>query len=116
MNTRAPFSRLAASAAVGLLLAAGIAWPAHANHLDFTLFNESGTSIYSLYVTPADSAVWGRDVLGRQTLSNRDSTRITFPGQTPNSPCLWDIKVVYSDRTTAVNRFNLCRSTAVYAR
>jgi hypothetical protein len=116
MNTRTPFSGLAASAAVAAALAVGIARPAHANHLDFTLYNESGRSITYLYVSAAGSKVWGQDILGQGVLRNGGSTRITFPGQNSSSPCWWDLKVVYSDRTSAVNRFDLCTESRIYAR
>jgi hypothetical protein len=108
--------RLAASAAAVLLLFGWNAGPAHAGQLDFTLYNESGRSITYLYVSPANSNAWGQDVLGQGVLRDGGRTRITFPGQSSSSPCWWDIKVVYSDRTSAENRFNLCTESRIYAR
>lgn len=116
MNTRKAFFKFAAAAAGVLLLVGCSSRPARADHLNFTLSNKSYKSIYAIYVTPASSAVWGRDVLGRDVLLRGESTRITFPGQTPSSPCFWDVKVVYSDGTSAQERFNLCESTQVVAR
>jgi hypothetical protein len=62
-----------------------------------------------LYVSPASSDNWGQDVLGTDILRGGYFTRINFPGQTPNSPCMWDIKVVYADGTSTQKRFNLCK-------
>jgi len=117
VTTRQAFCRFAAVAAGLLLLGGWDARPVRAeHHLDFTLYNKSYKSIYAIYVTPASSAVWGRDVLGRDVLFRGESTRITFPGQSPNSPCLWAVKIVYSDGTSAQQRFNRCQSSQVFAR
>ena len=114
MNARKTIGRLAAAASLALL-AGWTAAPAHAITLDFTLYNVSGRSIHNLYVTPANEP-YCRDVLGRGVLLSGESTRITFPGQNSSSPCLWDVKVVYSDRTYAENRFDLCAEGKIYAR
>jgi hypothetical protein len=116
MNTRQAFCRFVAVATGLLLLVGWDARPACAEHLDFTLYNKSYKSIYAIYVKPANSAVWGRDVLGRDVLFRGESTRVNFPGQSPNSPCLWEVKIVYSDGTSAQERFNLCQSSQVFAR
>jgi hypothetical protein len=115
MVTRKAVCKFAASAAVAVLLVGSNVRPAHAE-LDFTLYNVSGRSVYNLYVTPANDPGWGRDVLREGVLLNGENTRITFPGQGPSSPCIWDVKVVYSDRTSAVNRFDLCTESSIYAR
>jgi hypothetical protein len=116
MNTRQAFCRFAAAAGV-LLLSGWNARTARAeHHLDFTLHNKSNKSVYAIYVAPANSAAWGRNVLGRDVLFRGQSTRITFPGQSPSSPCFWDVNIVYSDGTSTQERFNLCQSRQVVAR
>lgn len=115
MNTRKAFCKFAASTAVAVLLLGFNARPAHAGQLDFTLYNESGRSVYNLYVTPANEP-WGRDVLGTGVLRDGQSTRITFPGEGPSSPCLWDVKVVYGSGASNENRFDLCRESRIYVR
>jgi hypothetical protein len=116
MNAHKAFCKVTASAAIALLLVGWNVWPVHAEHLNFTFYNESRKSISRLYVSPAWSESWGSDVLGTDILRNGRNTRITFPGQNPRSPCIWDVKVVYSDGSNAVNRFNLCEVDVVTAR
>jgi hypothetical protein len=116
MRTQRTFRKFAVSTAIALLLVVGYVWPIHAGHLNFTLYNDSSQSILNLYVSPAQSGAWGRDVLGQDVLRRGGSTRITFPGQTPNSPCMWDIMIVYSNLTTAKNRFDLCTVKEINAR
>jgi hypothetical protein len=91
MTTPKALSKFAVSAAFAVLLVGWSVFPAHADHLNFTLHNESRKSISYLYVAPASSDNWGQDVLGSGILRSGYYTRISFPGQTPNSPCLWDI-------------------------
>jgi hypothetical protein len=116
MNAHKAFGKVTAFAALALLLVGWHVGPVHADHLNFTLYNQSRQSISRLYVSPAQSIDWGGDVLGTDILRSGRSTRITFPRQGPGSPCLWDIKVVYSDGSDAVKRFNLCKVNVVTTR
>jgi hypothetical protein len=116
MNAHKAFCKFTASAAIALLLVGWTVWSVDAEHLNFTLYNESSKSIFRLYVSPARSDRWGGDVLSTGILRSGRSTRITFPGQNPSSPCIWDIKVVYGDGSNAVNRLNLCEINEVNAR
>jgi hypothetical protein len=116
MNARKAFGTFTAAAALAVLLVGWNVWPVHAEHLNFTLYNKSSKPIFHLYVSPAWSDRWGGDVLGTEILRSGRNTRITFPGQNPHSPCIWDIKVVYSDGSNAVNRFDLCEVKMVNAR
>jgi hypothetical protein len=115
MNARKALCKFTTFAAIALVLVGGHVWPVHANHLNFTLYNQSSQSIRRLYVSPASSDKWGNDVLGTDILRSGRSTRITFPGQNIYSSCLWDIKVVYSNGSSAVNRFDLCEVNVVTA-
>ena len=111
INPRKAFGRLAISAAIALILAGWNAWPVHAEHLNFTLYNKSGKTIANVYVSRTDTDVWGEDVLGQSVLQSGESRRINFPGQNPESPCSWDIKVIYDDGTSAEMRsHDLCQS------
>jgi len=82
---------------------------ASADHLNFTLYNESSKSINYLYVSPARSSKWGSNILNKVVKSG-DYTRITFPNQTSDSPCIYDIAAIFADRTKVEKRFNLCGS------
>ena len=104
---------LALSLAGATTLTAGIGLPAYANHLNFTLYNESGRTISRLYVSPSSSDMWGRDVLGTDVLNNGFSTRISFPGQSENSPCWWDVKVVFGDGSSSTGNYNLCQTRSI---
>jgi len=116
MNSHKTLCKFTASAAIALWLVGWNVWPVHAEHLNFTLYNRSGKSIFRLYVSPAQSGRWGNDVLGMGVLMSGGNTRITFPGQNPSSPCIWDVKVIYADGSNAVNRFDLCKVGVVTAR
>ncbi|HBL13952.1 MAG TPA: hypothetical protein DD379_21670 [Cyanobacteria bacterium UBA11162] len=108
--------KFAASTATFSLLAGLNAQLAHADHLDFTLYNESSKPIYYLYVSAARSDTWGQEILGSDVLYSGEYTRITFPTQTSESPCIYDIRVIFADKTTIQDRFNLCESDSVTIR
>jgi len=89
---------------------------ARADHLNFTLYNETSKSIYFLYVSAARSNRWGSDILGTDVLMSGGSTRITFPNQTSDSPCIYDVKVIFDNRTNSVARHNLCKVDSITVR
>lgn len=47
---------------------------------DFILHNETGVEIHELYVSPVTTDDWEDDVLGRDTLPDGESVKITFTG------------------------------------
>jgi len=100
-----------------LLLATGfVVKPVLADHLNFTFYNESSKPIYALYVSAAHFRDWGSDILGTDTLGMGESTRITFPGQDNDSPCIYDIKAVFTDNSVSTGRYNLCAADYVTVR
>lgn len=108
--------KFATSTVIFSMLSGFNAQLARADHLNFTLYNETSKSIYSLYVSAARSNTWGPDILGNGVLNSGEYTRITFPNQTSDSPCIYDVKVVFEDRTTSVNRHNLCQIDSITVR
>ncbi len=99
---------LAASLFATLLLAP----PASAGQQDFRLVNKTGYQIDEVYVSRATSRNWGRDVMGRDTLSNNERVRITFSA--PDNVCRWDLKVKYNDGDQATwTNLNLCNISTV---
>lgn len=62
---------------------------------DFTLHNETGVEIHSLYVSPADSDDWEEDVLGQDTLEQGQSVHIRFSRE--EKADFWDIRVTDKD-------------------
>ena len=62
---------------------------------DFTLHNETGVEIHSLYVSPHDKDEWGEDILGRDTLPSGESVDITFSPKEKSAN--WDLKVTDQD-------------------
>ena len=102
-----------------VIAVSAIGWLApivRANHLDFTLYNESSYSIFYFYVSPARSTSWGSDVLGKSVLMSGGSTNISFPNQNSDSPCIWDVKAVFKDKTSRESRVNPCESKSVTVR
>jgi len=87
-------------------------WPttAKADHLNFTIYNNSGYTISRVHVSPSRSAYWNHNVLDGPLLSGGNAY-IYFPEQSPNSPCYWDVKVVFrSGASSNLWRHNLCAS------
>jgi len=64
---------------------------AHQGKQDFTLHNETGVEIHSLYVSPHDSDDWQNDVLGQDTLAAGESVKVTFEDR--EKKVRWDMKV-----------------------
>jgi hypothetical protein len=59
---------------------------------DFVLHNETGVEIHEVYVSPVTADDWEENVLGKDTLPNGDSVKITFDDRDKHSH--WDLKVV----------------------
>src|SRR6266576_5944997 len=64
---------------------------ARAGKQDFTLQNQTGVEIHSLYVSPHSADDWEDDVLGKDTLATGDSVKITFDDR--DKHVHWDLKV-----------------------
>ena len=116
MTIRKASLKLATSTAIFSMLAGFNAQLARAVHLNFTLYNETSKSIQYLYVSAARSNTWGPDILGSGVLRSGAYTRITFPNQTSESRCIYDIKVVFADRTKSIDRYNLCQTDSITVR
>jgi hypothetical protein len=65
---------------------------ARAGKQDFVLHNETGVEIHEVYVSPVSSDDWEEDVLGKETLPEGDSVKITFDDR--DKHIRWDLKVV----------------------
>jgi hypothetical protein len=61
----------------------------------FSLVNNTGVEIHSLYISPSDSKDWQEDILGRDTLADGETTAIKFERneKTPK----WDMRIEDSD-------------------
>lgn len=104
------------STAIFSIIAGFNAQLARADHLNFTLYNETSKSIYFLYVSAARDNKWGSDILDTDVLRSGQYTRITFPNQTADSPCIYDVKVVFKGGTNIVGRHNLCNTDSITVR
>ena len=81
---------------------------------DFTMENDSLSSIYHLYVSPSSSTGWGDDILGVDVLPAGQSVDITFDTSLDKT-CIYDILVVSADGSrTRKNRENLCTTSTEY--
>ena len=65
---------------------------ARAGKQDFILHNETGVEIHELYVSPHDSDDWEDDILGKDTLPDGESLKITFDNREKQAK--WDLKIV----------------------
>jgi hypothetical protein len=64
---------------------------ARAGKQDFLLHNQTGVEIHSLHVSPHSSDDWEEDILGKDTLADGDSLKITFDDR--DKHVHWDLKV-----------------------
>ena len=63
------------------------------HNLDFTLINETGYNISSIFVSPTTENEWGEDIMGRDLLNDGESVDISFhPGENDKK---WDIYVTW---------------------
>ena len=87
---------------------------AFADPRDFTLENDSLSTITRVYVSPTSSDSWGDDILGVDVLPPGESVDITFDTSVGRT-CIYDILVVTEDGSrTRKNRENLCTTTTEY--
>jgi cytoskeletal protein RodZ len=79
---------------------------------DFTLHNQTGVEINSLYVSPHDKDEWGEDILGQDTLADGQSVEITFSPK--EKAAMWDLKVTDSkDNSIEWENLNLMEISEV---
>jgi hypothetical protein len=89
------------------LIVAAVGYAYAASDADFTLKNKTGYQIDEVYVGPHSSSSWGKDIMGKDSLGDTESVRITFPHG--GGACQFDIKVKYHDGDTAEwDDVNLC--------
>lgn len=102
--------RSAATALVTAVLALAPGLALAANQ-DFTLVNNSGREVDSVFVSKVSSNNWEEDVMGRDTLSAGESVDISF--DKGEHACRWDLKVVYhgggQDSWSGVNLCNVSK-------
>jgi hypothetical protein len=65
---------------------------ARAGKQDFVLHNSTGVEIHGVYVSPVTTDEWEEDVLGKDTLPDGESVKITFDDRDKHAH--WDLKVV----------------------
>ncbi len=80
---------------------------------DFTVVNRTGYQIDDIWVSPASSSHWGRELMGRgNVLDAGDSFDVSFGRET--SHCHFDMKVKYHDDDEATwQDLNLCEISKI---
>ena len=91
MNKIVLKSKVALTLAVIALFVTATAF-ARAGKQDFMLHNATGVEIHELYVSPHTSNDWEEDILGKDTLADGESVKITFEDREKHVH--WDLKVV----------------------
>ncbi len=81
---------------------------------NFWVLNDTAKVISALYVSPHNTANWGKDVLGVGTLPNGRGAKIYFPSSVRSS-CLMDFKLLFADGSaqTYLDGRNVCLLGAV---
>jgi hypothetical protein len=86
---------------------------ARADERDFTLVNNSSSTIVELYVGPSSSDDWGSDILGAQVLGPGQQVNIYFTRFNAGQ-CIYDLKVVLDDGSSAsLYGVDLCNTTVI---
>lgn len=81
---------------------------------DFTIINQTGYTIYEVYVSETTNDDWEEDILGKDVLDNGGRLNVTFSGR---SACLWDIMVLdEDDNSVEWSGINLCEVSVVVLR
>lgn len=94
--------------------ALGAASAAQAGTQDFTLINQTGVDVYSLYISESSSDDWEEDVLGEDMLLDGDRVDVTFSGR---NACLWDMLVTDDEGgELSFQGINLCEASVVVLR
>jgi hypothetical protein len=73
-----------------------------------TVVNNTGYSFYYLYISPSDSDMWGKDVLGDRVLYDGQTFRYTLPYNGT-----WDIMAEDSDEDTYTRRLVITADTTL---
>jgi hypothetical protein len=97
------------------LVVAGSTQRVSADERNFTLINASAITIIDVYVSAADLADWGDDILGRDVLYSGEEVNILFSRYDGESgQCLYDIKVIGENGEEGfLYAVNLCETTSV---
>ena len=108
--------RRLASALVPVLFVCGlaVAGASRAGTQDFTLVNQTGSTIYTLHVSESSNDSWEEDVLGEDTLADGGRMSVTFSGR---KACLWDLRVTDPDENEVTwTAIDLCEVSVVVLR
>lgn len=85
--------------------------------LDFALVNKTGYPIEEVYLSPSGTSDWQENVISGDVLEDTQVGRIAFSVGGKDRKCLWDLRVVYSDRATAEwGQLDLCSSNRITLR
>lgn len=111
------------TAAVAVVLAAGACAPVPSSSpslgvpvsrpqtLDLTIENDTTYPIYFIYVSPANSAYWSDDILGRSILYPGEAVTVWVP---VGSSCLYDMRTQDDRGNSFVHTgIDVCDSEAV---
>jgi hypothetical protein len=117
LTLRSPFARLAgpfvAFALLAVLVVSTTSTVLAADPRDFTMVNNSSSTIEYLYVSPTSWNDWGNDVLGSTVLLPYRRVNVTFSRFRAGN-CLYDIKVITrAGRSSMLKSVNLCTTTTV---
>jgi hypothetical protein len=81
------------------------------SRLNFELHNETGYEIIEVYVSPNTAGDWQEDILGQDTLPNKESVNIKFSRSKQD---YWDLKVVFKGGKESVwYKFDLSQITDI---
>ena len=91
MNTKRTNRRTTLGLLTAFALTLFTAPVALAGEQDFTLVNKTGIEIHNLHIAPHKSDSWGDDILGKGTMEDGETLKITFARQ--EKAAHWDLNI-----------------------
>ncbi|CAK0753209.1 conserved hypothetical protein [Gammaproteobacteria bacterium] len=85
---------------------------AYAEEDRYFITNKAGVTIDELYVSATSTKSWGKDILGKETLDNGETTEIIF--HPDDERCMWDVAIKDTDGNRIEwSEIDLCKYTKV---
>lgn len=92
---------------LSLALMAGLASPALAEDISFTLSNMAASDLTEFYASPVGNDNWEENILGDVTLAAGVSGEVTI---TDAQGCDYDLRMVFADGDVLEGASNICEN------
>ncbi len=87
---------------------AGLASPALADDISFSLSNLTGADLTEFYATPVGHENWEQNILGMPALTAGNAAQVTIAN---TQGCDYDLRMVFADGDALEGKSNICEAT-----